>query len=93
MQRLKNLGPGLLITAAFIGPGTVTTASIAGAKYGFALLWAVVFSTIATIILQEMSGRLGVVTRQGLGEALGQTENPILRLLAIVLYQGKDNHL
>ncbi|MGH1397104.1 MAG: Nramp family divalent metal transporter [Trichormus sp.] len=85
LKRLQNLGPGLIVSAAFIGPGTVTTATIAGSKYGFALLWAVVFSTIATIVLQEMSGRLGVVTRQGLGEALRATENPILRLLAIIL--------
>jgi len=85
MQRCKNLGPGLLVAAAFIGPGTVTTASIAGAKYGFALLWAVIFSTVATIVLQEMAGRLGVVTRQGLGEALRQTKNPMLRLLPIIL--------
>ncbi|QSJ20302.1 Nramp family divalent metal transporter [Nostoc sp. UHCC 0702] len=85
LERLNKLGPGLIVTAAFIGPGTVTTASIAGSKYGFALLWAVVFSTIATIVLQEMSGRLGVVTRQGLGEALRKTTNPILRLFAIIL--------
>ncbi|BAZ48599.1 natural resistance-associated macrophage protein family protein [Nostoc sp. NIES-4103] len=85
LERLQKLGPGLIVTAAFIGPGTVTTASIAGSKYGFALLWAVVFSTIATMVLQEMSGRLGVVTRQGLGEALGKNTNPILRLFAIIL--------
>ncbi|MBW4431051.1 MAG: Nramp family divalent metal transporter [Pelatocladus maniniholoensis HA4357-MV3] len=85
LKRLNNLGPGLIVSAAFIGPGTVTAASIAGANYGFALLWAIVFSTIATIILQEMSGRLGLVTRQGLGEALRATESPILRLLAIIL--------
>lgn len=35
---LRNLGPGLLVAAAFIGPGTVTTASKAGADFGFALL-------------------------------------------------------
>ncbi|MEM8659565.1 MAG: divalent metal cation transporter, partial [Pseudomonadota bacterium] len=35
-----KFGPGFLVTAAFIGPGTITTASIAGANFGFALLWA-----------------------------------------------------
>lgn len=85
LKRLQNLGTGLIVSAAFIVPGTVTTATIAGSKYGFALLWAVVFSTIATIVLQEMSGRLGVITRQRLGEALRATKNPILRLLAIIL--------
>ena len=63
-------GPGILVTAAFIGPGTVTTASVAGASYGFVLLWALLFSVAATFVLQEMSARLGLVTRQGLAEAL-----------------------
>ena len=69
----SKFGPGILVTAAFIGPGTITTASIAGANYGFALLWALLFSVFATIILQEMSARLGLVTRQGLAESLRQT--------------------
>jgi NRAMP (natural resistance-associated macrophage protein)-like metal ion transporter len=66
----KKFGPGILVTAAFIGPGTVTTASIAGAEYGFALLWALLFSVLATIVLQEMAARLGLVARLGLAEAL-----------------------
>lgn len=69
----SKFGPGVLVTAAFIGPGTVTTASIAGAQFGFALLWALAFSVIATILLQEMAARLALVTRQGLSEALRST--------------------
>ena len=56
---LRNLGPGILVTAAFIGPGTITTASAAGAGYGYALVWALLFSVIATAVLQEMAARLG----------------------------------
>jgi Mn2+/Fe2+ NRAMP family transporter len=70
MNRLRALGPGLLVTAAFIGPGTVTTATLAGAGYGLSLLWAVVFSTLATIALQEMSARIGLAARMGPAEAL-----------------------
>lgn len=65
-----KFGPGILVTAAFIGPGTIATASIAGANYGFALLWTLLFSVFAAIILQEMTARLGLVTRQGLAESL-----------------------
>lgn len=72
-SHLKKFGPGLLVTAAFIGPGTITTASKAGASFGFALMWAVIFSTGATVVFQEMSARLGLVTRQGLGEAIRST--------------------
>ena len=84
--RLAQLGPGLIVAAAFVGPGTVTTASTAGADYGFALLWALVFSVLAAIILQDMAARLGVVSREGLGEALRSTfANPVVKVGAIVL--------
>ncbi|MEM1154412.1 MAG: Nramp family divalent metal transporter [Pseudomonadota bacterium] len=65
-----KFGPGFLVAAAFIGPGTITTASIAGANFGFALLWALAFSVVATIALQEMTTRLALVTRRGLAETL-----------------------
>jgi len=68
--RVSNLGPGALITAAFIGPGTITTCSVAGASFGFALLWGLVFSIVATLLLQEMAARLGIISGSGLGEAL-----------------------
>ncbi|WP_300379172.1 Nramp family divalent metal transporter [Henriciella sp.] len=63
-------GPGTLVAAAFIGPGTVTTCTLAGAQFGFSLVWALVFATAATMILQDMSARLGAGARLGLGEAL-----------------------
>ena len=66
----RKFGPGILVTAAFIGPGTVTTARIAGAHFGFALIWVLAFSVVATIVLQEMAARLALVSRQGLAEAL-----------------------
>lgn len=83
MQRARVFGPGFLVTAAFIGPGTVTTASRAGADYGFVLLWAVLFSVLATMVLQEMAARLGIVSRLGLGEAVRTTfTSPALRYLS-----------
>ena len=86
MNPFKRFGPGLIVTAAFIGPGTITTATAAGATYGFALAWAILFSVFATIILQEMAARLGLVTRNGLGEALRETfSSPIPRIFAILL--------
>ena len=84
-QRFR-FGPGLLVTAAFIGPGTITTASSAGAHYGFALLWALLFSVFATYILQEMSARLGLATRAGLAEAMrAHFTSPLLGKLAVIL--------
>lgn len=85
----RRFGPGLLVAAAFIGPGTVTTATLAGARFGTLLLWAVVFSTVATMVLQEMAARLGLVSGGGLGEALRATfSGPLSRVLAAVLVLG-----
>jgi manganese transport protein len=82
----KNIGPGPLIAAAFIGPGTVTMCTVAGVAFGFALLWAMLLSVLATIVLQEMAARLGIVTQKGLSEIIKlEIQNPIFRSLAVVL--------
>lgn len=66
----KKIGPGVLVAAAFIGPGTVTACTLAGASFGYALLWAMLLSVIATIVLQEMAARLGVITQSGLADVI-----------------------
>ncbi|SFR83142.1 Nramp family divalent metal transporter [Maribacter stanieri] len=82
----KKLGPGVLVAAAFIGPGTVTACTLAGVNFGFSLLWAMLLSIIATYILQEMSARLGIVTQKGLADVIKQElHNPWLRNGVIVL--------
>ncbi|MEM9500821.1 MAG: Nramp family divalent metal transporter [Pseudomonadota bacterium] len=94
LQRLRNTGPGALVTAAFIGPGTVTACTLAGANFGYALLWALLFATFATMTLQEMSARLGVVTQMGLGENLAELLQasvwrwPLILLVCVALYLG-----
>ena len=83
---MLKLGPATLVAAAFIGPGTVVTASVAGASFGYALVWALAFAIVATMILQEMSARVGVVTQRGLGENLRTViERPSLRLPFYIL--------
>ena len=69
-RRKSSFGPGFLVTAAFIGPGTVTTCSMAGAKFGYSLIYALVFATVTTIILQEMTGRLSLASQHDLAQAL-----------------------
>ena len=81
-----RIGPGALVTAAFIGPGTITTCTLAGAKFGYALLWGMVFSVLATIILQEMAARLGIISKNGLGEALRtHFSKPATRIITAIL--------
>ncbi len=82
----RDVGPGAMVAAAFIGPGTVTTATLAGAGYGVSLLWALLFSVLATLALQEMAVRLGLVTGAGLGEAVRERfRRPLSRILAVGL--------
>ena len=82
----KNIGPGPLVAAAFIGPGTVTLCSIAGLDFGFSLLWTLVLSIIATIVLQEMSARLGIISNKGLSQVIREEiKNPGFRNIVITL--------
>lgn len=85
-MKLKNIGPGAMVAAAFIGPGTIATATMAGSSYGYTLLWAVVFSAITTYILQEMSARLGIVANKGVGEAIrAKVTHPVAFWMVAVL--------
>ncbi len=89
MKLTKRFGPGLLVTAAFIGPGTITTATLAGVEFGFALLWVLLFSVLAAIVLQEMAARLGLVSRRGLGEALREAfVSRLMRAIVVTLVVG-----
>ncbi|MCL7754541.1 Nramp family divalent metal transporter [Polaribacter sp. Z022] len=82
----QNIGPGTLIAAAFIGPGTVTLCTLAGVNFGFNLLWAMLLSIIATIVLQEMAARLGIISQKGLSEVIREEiKNPLLKQLLTFL--------
>ena len=89
-DKLKAMGPGIIIVGSFLGPGTVTTATRTGATFGYALLWTVLFSVIATIVLQEMSARLGIVSQKGLAEHITEVfeDRPLLKKIAIVFVGG-----
>lgn len=88
-NKWKNIGPGVLVAAAFIGPGTVTLCTIAGVKFGFSLLWAMLLSILATIILQEMAARLGIITQQGLAAIIRkQVKHPLLQKLVVLVILG-----
>jgi manganese transport protein len=83
INKLKNLGPGIIITSAFIGPGTVTICTLAGINFGYSLIWCIFFSIIATCYLQELSSRLGIISRKGLSEILIDIDNALIRKIII----------
>jgi len=67
---LSVIGPGL-ITANVDNDATgITGYSLAGAQYGYGLLWAVVLITISLAVVQEMAARMGVVTGKGLADLI-----------------------
>lgn len=63
---LKQLGPGLITGAADDDPSGIATYSQAGAQFGFAMLWTVVFTLPLMAAIQIISARIGYVTRRGL---------------------------
>ena len=68
-KMLRFAGPGLLISVGYMDPGNWATDIQAGAKYGYALLWMVVISSIAGMLLQTLSLRLGLVAQKDLARA------------------------
>jgi NRAMP (natural resistance-associated macrophage protein)-like metal ion transporter len=77
---------GIIIAAAFIGPGTITTATLVGAQTGYALVWLLVLAIVATYILQEMASRLGTISGVGLSEAIMLSiDKPIIKYLIATL--------
>lgn len=86
MISIKNIGPGTVIAAAFIGPGTITMCSIAGSKYGLDLMWALLFSLLVTTILQLTAAKIGLITQKGLSANLLESfDSQTFKYLAIAL--------
>ena len=83
LKAFKNIGPGIIVTSAFIGPGTVTLCILSGIEFGYSLIWCIVFSIIATCYLQEISSRLGIISRKGLSEIITDIDNNFIRKIAV----------
>ena len=69
MQKVRAAGPAAVITSAFVGPGTITTATAAGVNFGYALLWAVIFSGFASIVIMNMASRLAILGKRNIIDA------------------------
>jgi manganese transport protein len=84
---LKNIGPGFLITAAFIGPGTIITCASSGVRFGPSIFWALLVSIAITLLFQEMTARLALHFQEGLSETLVKLSNnrPIKTFFRLVI--------
>jgi len=70
LRFLAVMGPGIITASVDQDAGGITTYSLAGAQFGYGLLWSLFFITIALAIVQEMGSRMGVVTGKGLAELI-----------------------
>lgn len=80
-----KLGPGFIITSAFIGPGTITLCTLSGIEFGYSLIWCIIFSIAATSYLQELSARLGIISRLGLGDIFKSNSHNTLNKVFFIL--------
>lgn len=64
------LGPGIITGSVDNDAGGITTYSVAGAVYGYNLLWTLIPSFIVLIVIQEMNARMGIVTGKGLADLI-----------------------
>src|SRR5512140_600807 len=90
----RRLGTSLALLVAVMGPGVITsnvdndaggiyTYSVAGARYGYGLLWVLVPVTVALVVVQEMCARMGTVTGKGLADLI--REHFGLRLTFVIM--------
>src|SRR5512141_272616 len=80
---LAVIGPGIITANVDNDAGGITTYSVAGAHYGYSLLWMMPLVALALIIIQEMSARLGVVTGKGLADLIREILG--VKLTAVII--------
>lgn len=70
---LAILGPGIITANVDNDAGGITTYSLAGAHFGYSLLWVMIPTTIALVVIQEMCARMGAVTGKGLSDLIRES--------------------
>lgn len=86
---LRKAGPGAVVAAGIIGPGTVTTISVAGGEYGYAALWIVILAVVLSYFYQEPVIRLTAATGMTLVEATRKLLSPLLaKIMFLAAFVG-----
>jgi NRAMP (natural resistance-associated macrophage protein)-like metal ion transporter len=90
---LMILGPGIITGSVDNDAGGITTYSLAGAEYGYGLVWTLIPSFIVLVVIQEMNARMGIVTGKGLADLI--RENAGIRITFFIfiglLFSGIGN--
>ena len=74
-----RLGTSSIVVAAFVGPGTVLTCASAGVRFGYALGWVLIFSTLSVFVLQSFTAGTGILAKKGIGEAVRDQANTLFK--------------
>lgn len=93
---LKNIGPGAIITAAFIGPGTITTCIKSGYETGYSLLGIMFIATLIAIFIQIFAAKIGIITQLGVSGNIRENTHSIVGkffsvfLIALAIFVGNS---
>ena len=82
---LAVMGPGIITASVDQDAGGITTYSVAGAQFGYALLWSLPFIVLALAVVQEMGTRMGVVTGRGLADLIRERFGLRITLLCMAI--------
>ncbi len=89
IQSVKSVLFWSVISAAFIGPGTITTCAMSGTAWGIDLLWALTFAVVSCAILQETVARIAIASGHSLGEVIAISyPKPIKYLISFAIVFG-----
>ena len=83
-ELLKTWGPAWLVMIADVDAASTITAAESGAKYGTKLIWFLMLLALPLFVIQEVAGRVGAVTRKGLGELIRENYSGHIAVLAAV---------
>jgi NRAMP (natural resistance-associated macrophage protein)-like metal ion transporter len=82
---LSVLGPGIITANVDNDAGGIYTYSVAGARYGYVLLWTLIPITVALIVVQEMASRMGAVTGKGLADLIREEHGFRMTFVLMIL--------
>lgn len=80
--RIRKVGPALVLAAVVLGPGSITLSTVAGAQYGYRMLWVLVCATVFMLAYTAMAARIALVTRRTLFDATRHRYGPLVARLA-----------
>src|SRR5512136_2021968 len=78
------LGPGIITGSVDNDAGGITTYSVAGALYGYRMIWTLIPSLVVLLVIQEMNARMGIVTGKGLSDLI--RENAGLKITFFIFF-------